>query len=531
MRFDDIVNILGGFGCYQKRVYVTLCLPLITCAMISHLSNFILGIPKHRCKLPAEFNDTSYYPEDESVHYMINISIPTENEEYSKCYWYGLNLSNPTTSQIQNASKRTKCNQWIYDTSVFTNTIVSEFNLVCDKAIYRSHANMVLLVGFMVSSLVIGTLSDIVGRRVGVYISFACIIGSQFGTAFTPNFTILLVCRFLNGFGDIGLFMTSFVLALELVGVSKRTLAGMVVELFFCVGLFLTAILAYFIRSWQTLQLAVNNFRSMVFCFFSFVPESARWLISKGKTEKAKLILRKVAKENHTKLPDEIFEKENLCLVEAPKSQASKLFASPVMVLRSCIIFFNWLVLSMVYFGLSFNVGNITGNIHVNFSIGTGVEVLAYVLCIFLLDRLGRKLVHCFSMLIGGIACISTLGSIPSISALDWITITFSMMGRFGVSAAFAVLYIFSCELFPTEARNFGLGASSFLGRIGGIVSPYIADMVYGKIGKALPLIIFGSAAIAAGLLALLLPETKNRKLPETIEDAKNLVRITIICD
>ena len=45
--------------------------------------------------------------------------------------------------------------------------------------------------------------------------------------------------------------------------------------------------------------------------------------------------------------------------------------------------------------------------------------------------------------------------------------------------------------------------------------------LIGGDFGKALPLIIFGSLSIVAGLLALLLPETLNKHLPETIEDGE----------
>ena len=60
----------------------------------------------------------------------------------------------------------------------------------------------------------------------------------------------------------------------------------------------------------------------------------------------------------------------------------------------------------------------------------------------------------------------------------EWATITLSMIGKFGISAAFAIIYVFSAELFPTMVRNSGMGASSLCARIGGIASPYIADLV-----------------------------------------------------
>lgn len=52
------------------------------------------------------------------------------------------------------------------------------------------------------------------------------------------------------------------------------------------------------------------------------------------------------------------------------------------------------------------------------------------------------------------------------------------MVGKFGISAAFSSIYLVSAELFPTVMRNFGMGCSSTLARVGSAVSPYIADLV-----------------------------------------------------
>ena len=65
-----------------------------------------------------------------------------------------------------------------------------------------------------------------------------------------------------------------------------------------------------------------------------------------------------------------------------------------------------------------------------------------------------------------------------SILAVRWITVVLANVGKFGVSAAFAVIYVRSAELFPTMARNSGIGSSSMMARVGGMICPYIADLV-----------------------------------------------------
>ena len=65
--------------------------------------------------------------------------------------------------------------------------------------------------------------------------------------------------------------------------------------------------------------------------------------------------------------------------------------------------------MSMVYYGLGLNVGNLDGDIYINFAINTSMEVAAYILCILLLDKLGRKALHAGTMILGGVACLCTI--------------------------------------------------------------------------------------------------------------------------
>ena len=52
------------------------------------------------------------------------------------------------------------------------------------------------------------------------------------------------------------------------------------------------------------------------------------------------------------------------------------------------------------------------------------------------------------------------------------------MLGKIGASAAFSMVYVYSAELFPTVVRNAGMGSSSCMARVGGMIAPYIADLV-----------------------------------------------------
>ena len=49
-----------------------------------------------------------------------------------------------------------------------------------------------------------------------------------------------------------------------------------------------------------------------------------------------------------------------------------------------------------------------------------------------------------------------------------------AFFGKFAVSAAFCVMYLYTAELYPTQVRNIGLGLCSVGARLGGILSPIV---------------------------------------------------------
>ena len=71
------------------------------------------------------------------------------------------------------------------------------------------------------------------------------------------------------------------------------------------------------------------------------------------------------------------------------------------------------------------------------------------------------------------------------------------MLGKFCISGAYAVVYLFSTEQFPTVVKNSGLGMCSLFARFGGLACPYV--VLLGGTWKPLPLIIFG--ALSGGFL------------------------------
>ncbi|KAI0229436.1 Organic cation transporter protein [Lamellibrachia satsuma] len=109
------------------------------------------------------------------------------------------------------------------------------------------------------------------------------------------------------------------------------------------------------------------------------------------------------------------------------------------------------------------------------------------------------------------------------ISGLHTALVVFSMCGKFFISAVFGVIYVYSAELFPTVVRQVGVGSSSMCARVGGLIQPQFGRLT--TYWGPMPFLIYGIAAITASLSTLLLPETLNKTLPETLEDGEEFGR------
>ncbi|CAD6992713.1 unnamed protein product [Ceratitis capitata] len=114
-----------------------------------------------------------------------------------------------------------------------------------------------------------------------------------------------------------------------------------------------------------------------------------------------------------------------------------------------------------------------------------------------------------------GIALLMVL-VVPTGKTL-WI-ISFAMLGRFGISATYSIVNLYTAELYPTEIRSSALGTCSTWAHVGSISAPYVVD-VLGLLGWYIPTTLCGCCVLVAGLLTLALPETSTHKISDRVEE------------
>ncbi|KAL7629960.1 UNVERIFIED_CONTAM: hypothetical protein RMT77_019920 [Armadillidium vulgare] len=188
---------------------------------------------------------------------------------------------------------------------------------------------------------------------------------------------------------------------------------------------------------------------------------------------------------------------------------------------RNLIVFYCWFVVSMVYYGLIFSGSTLDASIYVTVSLSALVEIPSLIAVIALLFVMGRKTLCGISFILGGLSCVSVMLVPAEMVGLNLTLVTF---GKLMLSVSFGVSFMLSAELVPTHVRNMSLGMSSMFARIGSGIAPYIIDLL-GDIYYGIPFIIFGILSLAAGALCFLLPETRNKRLPETIAEIEAMPR------
>jgi hypothetical protein len=239
--FEDLLSHLGQFGSFQKWLYFLLWMPAGAMAIGIYASVYLEFVPKHHCQLPE-----TCLQDDDAQDWIATLDDPSctiPRILNDSC------MANDLNDVIQ-------CQEITYDQSLFTSTVISDFDATCQDKYIRTISSTVYMSGMLFGSLIFGWISDAFGRR----ISFGlCVLSLALGStcaAFSPNYPTYMMFRFLTSMGGMGCFMTSFVLATEFVGSKYRTMCGIILELPFAFGELYVTMLAYFIRDWRTLQVS-----------------------------------------------------------------------------------------------------------------------------------------------------------------------------------------------------------------------------------------------------------------------------------
>ncbi|XP_026089965.1 solute carrier family 22 member 6-A [Carassius auratus] len=524
MGFADLLDEVGGFGRFQMIHVTLLSIPGLLMASQNLLNNFTAGVPEHHCRIP---NSTA--SQNQSTAALLRAFIPLDSSlspsrcsRYTDAQWH-LITDQSTHTNASDLQTEACAEGWTYDKTQFISTIVSEWDLVCTLRPLKQMSQTIYMGGVLTGAIIFGGLSDRFGRKGMLIWSYFQLAVLGTFTALSPSYVVYCVFRFLTGMSVSGVILNAVSLKVEWIPTKARTLVGTISSFFFTFGQMILAGVAYSLKDWRKIHVAVC-LPFFAFFFYSWwYSESARWLVLNGRSEEALKHLHRVAKINGKpemteKITLEVLESHMQKEVQSSKSiyTVFDLLKTPTMRKISMCLMVVWFSTSFAYYGLAMDLQKFGVNIYLMQIIFGAVDFPAKLVALLMLSFLGRRITQGTCLLMS--ACV-IFANIFVPKDMQITRTALAVIGKGFTSASFTCVYLFTGELYPTVIRQTGMGFASTMARIGSMAAP--AVLILDEILPALPSIVYGGSAVLAGLIAFLLPETLNIPLPDTIEDVE----------
>uniref|UniRef100_A0A671SBW0 Solute carrier family 22 member 6 n=1 Tax=Sinocyclocheilus anshuiensis TaxID=1608454 RepID=A0A671SBW0_9TELE len=519
MGFADLLDEVGGFGRFQMIHVALLSIPGLLMASQNLLNNFTAGVPEHHCRIPnitAALNESTaallraFIPLDSS-------RTPSKCTRYTDAQWH-LITDKPSHTNATELQTEACAEGWTYDKTEFISSIVSEWDLVCTLRSLKQMSQTIYMGGVLTGAIIFGGLSDRFGRKVMLIWSYFQLAVLGTFTALSPSYVVYCIFRFLTGMSVSGVILNAVSL-MEWIPTKARTLVGTISSFFFTFGQMILAGVAYSLKDWRKIHVAIC-LPFFIFFFYSWwYSESARWLVLNGRSEEALKHLHRVAKINGKpemteKITLEVLESHMQKEVQSSKSihTVFDLLKTPTMrKISMCLM-----VVCFAYYGLAMDLQKFGVNIYLMQIIFGAVDFPAKLVALLMLSFLGRRITQGTCLLMSASVIFANI-FVPKGKTITRTAL--AVLGKGFTSASFTCIYLFTGELYPTVIRQTGMGFVSTMARIGSMAAP--AVLILEEILPALPSIIYGGSAVLAGFIAFLLPETLDIPLPDTIEDVE----------
>ena len=357
----------------------------------------------------------------------------------------------------------------------------------------------VTFAGLVIGSWFAGTLGDRFGRRFCYQANLALFGFASIAGAFAPDMTSLIVLRFFMGLGLGAEIVVGYATLAEFLPKISRgrvmAAVGMVVNMSF----FISLVIAYFVIpafGWRAMLLLPGLAAVGVWMARKSMPESPRWLESKGRFQEAEALLQQIETRIGARQTIPAFEPSP----PAPTEQVSAKVLFSRGVWRNTLVgmtinvavgfslygFLQWLPTVFVQRGLTLG-----SSLQIAMIMALGKTCGALVSA-FLTDRIGRKPVIIAFSVAGAVMG----GGMVLTTGVTFLVVAFGLAVALGCANTVAFT-VYVPELFETRFRLRGTGLCNAVGRLASSGVQYLIVVLLAWGGLA------GITALLSGVLLL----------------------------
>lgn len=389
------------------------------------------------------------------------------------------------------------------------------FNL---SATQKSWVLSIGFIGMAIGAALGGYIADRVGRKT-VFTATLVIFGlANACMAFSWSLPALLLSRLVIGLGLGAELPVASTLVSEFSPTKYRGRMTVLLESFWAIGWIIAAAIGYFVipntGDWGWRYALLIGALPLLYAIVTriHIPESVRFLESKGREEEAEQAVR-------------YFEQASgVAPVDSPKGEPLPTIATRELfgkryIARTAAIWATWFFVNFSYYGaftwmpslLADQFGSLTKSFGYTLIIAIA-QLPGYFLAAWLVEVWGRRMTLSVFLAVSAVAAFA-FSQANSVA----LVLVFGMLLSASNLGAWGVLYAVTPEIYPTRLRAAAAGAAAACGRVAAIVAPLLVPWFLTLAGgnKSVAFVIFAVAFVAACIAALCLPERKGLDLED----------------
>jgi putative MFS transporter len=342
--------------------------------------------------------------------------------------------------------------------------------------------------------------------------------------AFAPSFALLLVFRTVQGIGLGAQVPIAAVYISELARAHGRGRFVLLYELIFSVGVVAAGLVGFWVvphLGWRYMFTIGALPILLVFFILHYVPESPRWLASRGHHDRADTALTRIEQHVQAASGGPLPPPAAVTVDPGPTRSTSwlEIFRGGY-ARRTLVVWTMWFAAYLVYYGISTWMPTLYRTVFkldLTTALGYGLignvaALLGAASCAFLIDHVGRRVWFTGSLALTGLI----LGILAAVGAnTATIVLVLGSAAYFFASSTAIGLYLYTPELYPTRVRALGVGTATAWLRIASILGPLVIGALVAH-GLSTIFVIFGAISlVTAVFVAAFAVETKQAVLEE----------------